>query len=124
VAGDAMQTLYYLGGEMAHVITPFVASGEHMSPPHRICSDKLIRNRDRVVSKDDLLANVWDGRIVSESTLTSSINAVRKAVGDSGGQQSLVRTVARKRCRWVSSSASSPRRLPSACSSPPALRTA
>lgn len=46
VAGDAMQTLYYLGGEMAHVITPFVASGEHMSPPHRICSDKLIRNRD------------------------------------------------------------------------------
>ena len=37
IAGDAMQTLYYLGGEMAHVITPFVASGEHMSPPHRIC---------------------------------------------------------------------------------------
>ncbi len=46
VAGDAMQTLYYLGGEMAHVITPFVATGEHMSPPHRICSDKLIRNHD------------------------------------------------------------------------------
>jgi Xaa-Pro dipeptidase len=46
VAGDAMQTLYYLGGEMAHVITPFVASGEHMSPPHRICTDKIIRNRD------------------------------------------------------------------------------
>jgi Xaa-Pro dipeptidase len=46
VAGDAMQTLYYLGGEMAHVITPFVASGEHMSPPHRICTDKIIRNGD------------------------------------------------------------------------------
>lgn len=46
VAGDAMQTLYYLGGEMAHVITPFVASGEHMSPPHRIVTDKIIRNRD------------------------------------------------------------------------------
>ncbi len=46
VAGDAMQTLYYLGGEMAHVITPFVASGEHMSPPHRIATDKLIRNGD------------------------------------------------------------------------------
>jgi Xaa-Pro aminopeptidase len=41
-----MQTLYYLGGEMAHVITPFVASGEHMSPPHRICTDKIIRNGD------------------------------------------------------------------------------
>ena len=46
VAGDAMQTLYQLGGEMAHVITPFVASGEHMSPPHRICSDKIVRNGD------------------------------------------------------------------------------
>jgi Xaa-Pro aminopeptidase len=41
-----MQTLYYLGGEMAHVITPYVASGEHMSPPHRICTDKIIRNGD------------------------------------------------------------------------------
>jgi Xaa-Pro aminopeptidase len=46
VAGDAMQTLFYLGGEMAHVITPFVASGEHMSPPHRICTDKIMRNGD------------------------------------------------------------------------------
>jgi Xaa-Pro dipeptidase len=46
VAGDAMQTLFHLGGEMAHVITPFVASGEHMSPPHRICTDKIIRNGD------------------------------------------------------------------------------
>ena len=46
VAGDAMQTLFRLGGEMAHVITPFVASGEHMSPPHRIATDKLIRNGD------------------------------------------------------------------------------
>ena len=48
----------------------------------------LIQNRDRVVSKDDLIASVWDGRIVSESTLTSRINAARKAVGDSGEGQS------------------------------------
>ena len=46
VAGDAMQTLFHLGGEMAHVITPFVASGEHMSPPHRLATDKLMRNMD------------------------------------------------------------------------------
>lgn len=46
VAGDALQTLYYLGGEMPHVITPYVASGEHMSPPHRLTTDKVIRNRD------------------------------------------------------------------------------
>jgi Xaa-Pro aminopeptidase len=48
VAGEAMRTLYYLGGEYSHVTTPFVASGEHMSPPHRQCSDKLIRHGDVV----------------------------------------------------------------------------
>jgi DNA-binding winged helix-turn-helix (wHTH) protein/pimeloyl-ACP methyl ester carboxylesterase len=61
----------------------------------------LLRNRDRVVSKDDLIAGVWGGRIVSESTLDSRINAVRKAIGDSGEQQRLVRTVARKGIRFV-----------------------
>jgi Xaa-Pro aminopeptidase len=46
IAGDAMQTLFHLGGEMAHVVTPFVASGEHMSPPHRLATDKLLRHGD------------------------------------------------------------------------------
>jgi len=48
VAGEAMRTLFRLGGEYAHVMTPFVASGENMAPPHRICSDKLIRHGDIV----------------------------------------------------------------------------
>src|SRR5215470_9836302 len=61
----------------------------------------LVGNRDRVVSKDDLLQAVWSGRIVSESTITSHINAVRKAIGDTGGEQRLVRTVARKGFRFV-----------------------
>jgi DNA-binding winged helix-turn-helix (wHTH) protein/pimeloyl-ACP methyl ester carboxylesterase len=61
----------------------------------------LIRNRERVVSKDDLIAGVWDGRIVSDSTLTSRINAARRAIGDSGEQQRLIRTVARKGIRFV-----------------------
>ena len=61
----------------------------------------LVRNRERVASKDDLLHAVWSGRIVSESTLTSHINAVRKAIGDSGEGQRLVRTVARKGFRFV-----------------------
>jgi pimeloyl-ACP methyl ester carboxylesterase/DNA-binding winged helix-turn-helix (wHTH) protein len=61
----------------------------------------LIQNRDRVVSKDDLIAAIWHGRIVSDSTLTSRINAVRKAVGDSGEQQNLIRTIARKGIRFV-----------------------
>ena len=61
----------------------------------------LVQNRERVVSKDDLLDAVWGGRIVSESTLTSHINAVRKAIGDSGEEQRLIRTVARKGFRFV-----------------------
>ncbi len=61
----------------------------------------LLQNRDRVVSKDDLFASVWGGRVVSESTLTSRINAARRAVGDSGENQKLIRTVARKGLRFV-----------------------
>ena len=63
----------------------------------------LVRNRNRVVSKDDLIEAVWGGRIVSDSTLTSRINAVRKAVGDSGGEQKLIRTIPRKGIRFVGS---------------------
>lgn len=61
----------------------------------------LVRNRDRVVSKDDIFDTVWAGRTVSESTLSSHINAVRKAIGDSGEEQHLVRTVPRKGFRFV-----------------------
>lgn len=61
----------------------------------------LIANRERVVSKDDLIANIWSGRIVSESTLTSRITAVRQAIGDSGSHQRLIRTIARKGLRFI-----------------------
>jgi TolB-like protein/cytochrome c-type biogenesis protein CcmH/NrfG len=61
----------------------------------------LVVNRDRVVSKDDLIASVWGGRIVSDSTLTTRINAARTAVGDSGEEQKLIRTIARKGLRFV-----------------------
>jgi TolB-like protein len=61
----------------------------------------LVQNRDRVVSKEDLIASVWGGRIVSDSTLTSRINAARNAVGDSGKDMKLIRTIARKGLRFV-----------------------
>ena len=61
----------------------------------------LIKNRDRMVSRDDLLAAVWNGRIVSESTLASRINAARTAIGDNGEDQRLIRTVLRKGIRFV-----------------------
>ena len=61
----------------------------------------LIRNRDRVVSKDDLISAVWHGRIVSEATLSSRINAARSALHDSGDEQRLIRTIMRKGIRFV-----------------------
>ena len=61
----------------------------------------LIENRDRVVSRDDIIAGVWGGRIVSESTLATRINAARKAIGDDGTAQRLIKTVARKGFRFV-----------------------
>ncbi|HVV61809.1 MAG TPA: winged helix-turn-helix domain-containing protein [Pseudolabrys sp.] len=61
----------------------------------------LIRNRDRVVGKDDILTSVWQGRIVSESALSTRINAARSALGDSGGEQRLIKTLHRKGMRFV-----------------------
>jgi TolB-like protein/Flp pilus assembly protein TadD len=61
----------------------------------------LVRNRDRVVSKDDIFDAIWHGRAVSESALTSRINAARSAIGDSGEDQRLIRTLRGKGLRFV-----------------------
>jgi TolB-like protein/Flp pilus assembly protein TadD len=61
----------------------------------------LIQNRERVVTKEDLFGAIWNGRLVSESALTTRINAARKAVGDSGYQQRLIKTFLRKGVRFV-----------------------
>src|SRR5262249_18529926 len=87
----------------------------------------LVRNRDRVVSKDDLLAAVWEGRLVSESTLTTRINAAPSAIGDSGEAQRLIKTLPRKGVRFVGAVREEQElvnvalALPSEQSSPPAL---
>src|ERR1700741_4301318 len=61
----------------------------------------LISNRERVVTKDDILDAIWGGRIVSESALTTRINAARAALGDNGEQQRLLRTLPRKGVRFI-----------------------
>jgi DNA-binding winged helix-turn-helix (wHTH) protein/predicted Zn-dependent protease len=61
----------------------------------------LIRHRERVVSRDELIEQIWGGRVVSESALSTRINAVRNAVGDSGTQQRLIKTLPRKGIRFV-----------------------
>jgi TolB-like protein/Tfp pilus assembly protein PilF len=61
----------------------------------------LLRNRDRVASRDDLIAGVWAGRIVSDSAVTTRINAARRALGDSGTAQTIIRTIQRKGVRFI-----------------------
>jgi DNA-binding winged helix-turn-helix (wHTH) protein len=63
----------------------------------------LLENRDRVISKDELIDSVWKGRIVSDATLNSRVNSLRRAVGDSGKQQRVIRTYPRRGFRFVAS---------------------
>ena len=79
VAADAMQTLFLLGGEMAHVITPFVASGEHMSPPHRLATDKIIRNQDLCFID---IGAMWNGYFadIGRTTIVGRPNKMQQKI--------------------------------------------
>lgn len=61
----------------------------------------LIEHRHRVVSRDELITSVWNGRIVSEATITARMNAARQAVGDDGRRQQVIKTIARRGYRLV-----------------------
>src|SRR5258706_15458671 len=63
--------------------------------------DYLIRNRERVVSKDDLINAIWNARSVSDAALTTRLNVARAAIGDSGEEQRLIKTLPRKGFRFV-----------------------
>jgi adenylate cyclase len=61
----------------------------------------LVKNRGRVVTKDEIYERIWKGRIVSEATLSSCINAARQAIGDSGKSQMYIRTYSRRGFRFI-----------------------
>jgi TolB-like protein/tetratricopeptide (TPR) repeat protein len=63
--------------------------------------DYLIRNREHVVSKDDLINAIWNGRVVSDAALTTRLNVARSAIGDCGEEQRLIKTLPRKGFRFV-----------------------
>lgn len=63
--------------------------------------DYLIRNRERVVGKDELITAIWNGRCVSDAALTTRLNAARSAIGDSGEEQRLIKTLPRKGYRFI-----------------------
>jgi TolB-like protein/DNA-binding winged helix-turn-helix (wHTH) protein len=73
--------------------------------------DYLIRNRERVVSKGELIDAVWNGRIVSDAALTTRLNAARSAIRDSGEEQRLIKTLPRKGFRFVGAVQEAPRRV-------------
>jgi TolB-like protein len=78
--------------------------GEHQIPLEPQVFDLLeflVRARDRVVSRDELLEAIWHGRTVSDATLSSRVNAARNAVGDNGEAQRLIRTLPRKGIRFI-----------------------
>jgi len=61
----------------------------------------LVRNHDRIVSKDELIETIWNGRIISEAALSSRINSVRRALGDNGTDQVFIRTLHKRGFRFV-----------------------
>src|SRR5437763_4138550 len=61
----------------------------------------LIEHRDRVVSKNEILDNVWGDRFVSESALTTRIKACRRAIGDDGQQQRMIKTLHGRGYRFI-----------------------
>lgn len=79
IAADAMHTLFRLGGEYAHVMTPFVASGEHMSPPNRISSDKIVRNGDLIFVD---IGGSWSGYFgdVARTTICGKPSSQQKQI--------------------------------------------
>ena len=61
----------------------------------------LVRHRDRIISKNELFDTVWQGRLVSDAALNSRISAARRAIGDSGNEQALIRTLHKRGFRFV-----------------------
>jgi TolB-like protein len=68
----------------------------------------LVRNRDRMVTKDEIVAAVWQGQAVSDASISSRIRSVRQAVGDDGARQAVIRTVHGRGFRFVAEAAALP----------------
>ena len=96
--------LYFFDGYALDTDRRELRRGEKLLPVEPKVFDLLaylIDSRERVVSKDDLIAQVWMGRVISESALSSCINAARVTIGDSGEKQHLIKTLPRKGIRFV-----------------------
>src|SRR5215207_888981 len=61
----------------------------------------LVENRDRLVTKDEIIDRIWHGRIVSDAALNSRIKSARQAIGDSGASQEFIRTIRGRGLRFI-----------------------
>lgn len=96
--------LYFFDGSVLDTDRRELRRGSHavdIEPQVFDLLEYLIRHRERVVSRDELIEQIWGGRVVSESALSTRINAVRNAIGDSGSEQRLIKTLPRKGIRFV-----------------------
>ena len=90
---------YRLNADRAELIGPEGPVHIERSPLNLLIH--LIRNADRVVSRDELIEVVWNGRIVSEAAVSTAVKQARRAVGDTGSDQSVLRTVHGRGFRFV-----------------------
>src|ERR1700704_4087180 len=67
----------------------------------------LVENRERLVSKDEIIEKVWDGRIVSDAAVTSRVKSARQALGDDGKSQRFIRTIHGQGYRFIASASTS-----------------
>lgn len=80
----------------------------------------LVQNQNRIVSKNELIETVWNGRIISEAAISSRISAARRAIGDSGAEQRLIRTLNKRGFRFVGAVTAIPKILPATPAQEPA----
>src|SRR5215467_4358520 len=78
-----------------------VGESVHIEPQVFDLIVHLVRNRDRIVSKDELIDTIWNGRVISEAALSSRINGARRALGDTGNEQNFIKTLHKRGFRFV-----------------------
>src|SRR5579871_3893318 len=76
-------------------------AARHVEPQVFALLALLIENRERLVSKDEIIEKVWDGRVVSDAALSSRIKSARQALGDDGKSQRFIKTIHRKGFRFI-----------------------
>src|SRR5215468_8179796 len=92
-----------------------VRRGGEVQPVEPLVFDLIayfVRNPNRVISRDDVIAEVWQGRAISDATISSCIKSARKALGDSGDSQSYIRTVRGRGFEFRAHVASEARAMP------------